>query len=124
MEPRGGKIKAPKRERSSGQVTAGEAKRQLPSAPKTSEKDKPNIHKPQVHFQQAEEVVRHEGLSHAEKKEALDVWEQDARQLLTASNEGMPGREEGLSAADAPKLGEVIRAKGTLGEKPKTKTSH
>jgi hypothetical protein len=26
----------------------------------------------------------------------LALWEQDARQLLTASNEGMPGPEEGL----------------------------
>ena len=80
--------------------------------------------KPQAHFEKAGDVVADESLSTAEKKKALDTWEQDARQLLTASNEGMPGRHEGIAADDAPKLGEVIRAKADIGEKPKPKPSH
>jgi hypothetical protein len=46
------------------------------------------------------------------------------RLSLTASNEGMPGRDEGIRAGDAPKLGEVIRAKASIGEKPKPKAAH
>jgi hypothetical protein len=48
-------------------------------------------------------------------------WEQDARQLMTASNEGMPGREEGLDPDDHHWIGEIVRAKEALGEKPKHK---
>ena len=43
---------------------------------------------------------------------------------LTASNEGMPGKDEGTSPEDAPKLGEVTRAKADIGEKPKPKSAH
>jgi hypothetical protein len=80
--------------------------------------------KPQVHYAKASDIAADESLSPDEKKKALDTWEQDARQLLTASNEGMPGREEGISREDAPKLGEVIRAKEVIGEKPKPKPAH
>jgi hypothetical protein len=82
------------------------------------------LEKPQAHFENARAVTEDASLSRDEKKEALDTWEQDARQLLTASNEGMPGRDEGICAGDAPKLGEVIRAKAAIGEKPKPKAAH
>jgi hypothetical protein len=82
------------------------------------------LDKPQAHFEKASDVAADEGLSPGEKKEALDTWEQDARQLLTASNEGMPGKDEGASPHDAPKLGEVIRAKADIGENPKPKSAH
>jgi hypothetical protein len=55
---------------------------------------------------------------------ALNIWEQDARQLLTASNEGMPGSEEGTDPNDHHRLGELVRAKDKLGEKPALKTAH
>jgi hypothetical protein len=45
------------------------------------------------------------------------------RQLLTASNEGMPASEEGLVKEDRNKLGEVIRAKDKIGLPPKHKPS-
>jgi hypothetical protein len=35
-----------------------------------------------------------------EKQKALNTWEQDARQLLTASSEGMTGGEEGTQPDD------------------------
>ena len=70
------------------------------------------------------EVVEDNALSHDEKKNALNTWEQDERQLLTASNEGMSGNDEGLPSDDDNRLGEVVRAKGTIGEKPKHKPSH
>jgi hypothetical protein len=57
-------------------------------------------------------------LSQHEKKKALRL------QLLTASNEGMPGSEEGLQSDDHNRLGEVVRAKEKIGEKPKHKPSH
>jgi len=41
-------------------------------------------------------------LTPAEKKKALDIWEQDARQLITASNEGMAAPKEGLRRDHAP----------------------
>jgi hypothetical protein len=86
--------------------------------------DTSKLDKPHAHFEKASDIAADEGLSRSEKKEALDTWEQDARQLLTASNEGMPGRDEGTSPHDAPKLGEVIRAKADIGENPKPKSAH
>jgi hypothetical protein len=50
--------------------------------------------------------------------------EQDERQLLTASNEGMPGSDEGQRKKEANRLGEVVQAKDQIGEKPKHKPSH
>ena len=80
--------------------------------------------KPQAHYEAARDVTADGSLSPSEKKKALDTWEQDARQLLTASNEGMQGPSEGISPHDAPKLGEVIRAKADIGLKPNPKASH
>ena len=54
------------------------------------------IEQPETHLQSPTDVVKDSKLSHEDKKDALNTWEQDARQLLTASNEGMPGSEEGL----------------------------
>ena len=51
-------------------------------------------------------------------------WEQDEQQLLTASNEGKSGNDEGLRVDGDNRLGEVGRAKGKIGEKPKHKPSH
>jgi hypothetical protein len=59
-------------------------------------------------------LIRDPELSSEEKKKALDVWEQDARQMLTASDEGMPGSEEGVSKSDHAQLGQVERAKNKL----------
>jgi hypothetical protein len=81
------------------------------------------IEQPEAHFQSPTDVVKDRNLSHEDKKNALNTWEQDAHQLLTASNEGMPGSEEGLDKEDNPRLGEVIRAKGKIGQPPKHKPS-
>jgi hypothetical protein len=42
---------------------------------------------------------------------------------MTASNEGMPGSKEGLESEDNHRLGEVVRAKGEIGETRKRKPS-
>jgi hypothetical protein len=42
---------------------------------------------------------------------------------MTASNEGMTGCDEGLTKEDPHQFGQVVRAKDTLGEKPKHKPS-
>jgi hypothetical protein len=43
---------------------------------------------------------------------------------LTASNEGMTGGEEGAQPDDHNRLGEVVRAKDKIGEKPGDKPAH
>src|ERR1700693_2963497 len=70
----------------------------------------PKYEKPQNHYANASDIAADETLSPDEKKKALDTWEQDARQLLTASNEGMTGSEEGAQLDDHNRLGEVVRA--------------
>jgi hypothetical protein len=81
------------------------------------------IDKPATKFETPSDVVKARDLSHEEKKKALNTWEQDARQLMTASNEGMTGCDEGLTKEDPHQFGQVVRAKDTLGEKPKHKPS-
>jgi hypothetical protein len=73
------------------------------------------------HTEKSDDVVTDQRLSPEEKKKALDTWEQDAHQLLTASNEEMPGSDEGVAPEDTHRLGEVVRAKVKLGDKPKHK---
>jgi len=85
---------------------------------------KQKVENPATTFEKPRDVVQDAELSSEEKKEALDTWEQDARQLLTASNEGMPGPDEGRKTNDHHRLGEVVRAKDEIGEKPAHKPSH
>ena len=87
-------------------------------------KAKNKVKNPKANFDKPKEIIQDKTLSHDEKKKALNTWEQDERQLLTASNEGMPGRNEGLRPDDGNRLGQVVRAKEKIGEKPKHKPSH
>jgi hypothetical protein len=48
--------------------------------------------------------------------------EQEARQLMTASNEGMPGRDEGLVPDNHHRMADMVRAKDA--KKPKRKPTH
>jgi hypothetical protein len=82
------------------------------------------VEKPETHYEHPADISSDESLSPEEKAKALDTWEQDARQLLTASNEGMAGSAEGLLPADNHRLGEVVRAKAEIGKKPIEKPSH
>ena len=82
------------------------------------------VENPTTAFDKPSDVVNDNKLSYEEKKEALNTWEQDARQLMTASNEGMPGPKEGLNPADHHQMGQVVRAKEEIGEKPKNKLAH
>jgi hypothetical protein len=82
------------------------------------------LYNPSREFSKPVEILSDTRLSKKEKKTALDTWEQDARQLMTASNEGIPGKQEGLQADDHHRLGEVERAKSKIGAKPKHKPSH
>ena len=65
------------------------------------------VDKPSSHFGEPHEVVEDPSLSKARKVEALEILEQDARQLAEASSEGMSGGERN-------KLHEVLIAKKTL----------
>jgi hypothetical protein len=89
-----------------------------------SEQLKNKIVNPEVHFDKPKDVVQDDALSHQEKKKALNTWEQDERQLLTASNEGMSGSDEGQRKKEANRLAEVVQAKDQIGERPKHKPSH
>jgi hypothetical protein len=87
---------------------------------------KPNDEKvtnPSTEFEMPKDLIKDSDLSHADKRQALDTWEQDARQLMTASNEGMPGKEEGLETIKNNPLEEVVQAKDKIGEKPADKPS-
>ena len=65
----------------------------MPSAA-PSKTDK--IEHPQSHYATPDELIEDRALSLDEKIKALKIWEQDARQMLTASGEGMPGSHEGI----------------------------
>lgn len=78
------------------------------------------VHNPLTEFDTPSDVVRDLRLSVAEKKEALDTLEQDAHQLLTASNEGMAPLSLNTQNHE-PNLDEVVRAKSHIGHKPKHK---
>lgn len=88
-----------------------------------SRKDE-KIERPAAIYDKPHDIVEDKQLSDDEKRKALNTWEQDARQLMTASNEGMPGSEEGLELTDHHRLGEVVRAKDQIGEHPAHKASH
>jgi hypothetical protein len=79
---------------------------------------------PQKSFDRPNDIVKDRRLSPEEKRGALNTGEQDAHQLLTASNEGMPGSEEGIAPQDDHRLGEVVRAKDKIGVRPQHKASH
>ena len=78
------------------------------------------IHNPQAEFDKPSDVVKDSGLSITEKKKALENLEQDAHQLMTASNEGMAPENDRV-AEHEPKLEEVVKAEQRLGEKPQNK---
>jgi hypothetical protein len=86
-------------------------------------KVKPKVENPATQFDKPGDVVHDKTLSAGEKKKALNTWEQDAHQLSTASNEGMPGSEKGVEPNDQNRLSEVVQAKAVIGEKPKHKPS-
>ena len=52
------------------------------------------------------------------RSKLFKTWEQDARQIATANNEGMAARDEGGTGSD-PKLADVVQAKDKMSEKPK-----
>lgn len=79
--------------------------------PKETREDK--LDKPHAHFGHPKDVVADPTLSKPEKAEALETLEQDARQLTTATQEGMTGGEES-------KLAEVLDAKKALDESADT----
>jgi hypothetical protein len=52
-----------------------------------SEAKKAKIEQPETHYKSPEEITTDAYLSDEEKRQALDTWEQDARQMLTATRE-------------------------------------
>jgi hypothetical protein len=79
---------------------------------------------PQKSFDRPGDIVKDRRLSPEEKRSALNTWEQDAHQLLTAGNEGMSESEGGLAPQDDHRLGEVVCAQDRIGVRPQHKASH
>ncbi len=82
------------------------------------------IENPEATFANPLDVIKNSDPSCQQKTKALDTWEQDARQLSTASNEGMTAPEGGHSPKDPDELQQVLNAKEAPCEKPKSKPSH
>src|SRR5262249_14549074 len=89
---------------------------------KAAHKDK--VEHPAQNYARPVDLVRDEELSLEDKKKALDVWEQDARQLVTASNEGREGEAIGPDRDENHKLDQVLDAKQKVGARPKPKPAH
>ena len=85
-----------------------------------SRKTDQKIHNPLGEFNKPTDVVKDPELSKNDKKKALENLEQDAHQLMTASNEGMAPENENVSRNE-PKLDEVVKAQQRIGEKPQNK---
>jgi hypothetical protein len=83
----------------------------------TSKSKIEKIKHPQNYYETPDALIKDPELSPEDKEKALGVWEQDARQMLTASDEGMPGSEEGVNKSDHTQLGQVERAKNKLRDK-------
>src|SRR5262245_39525521 len=64
-----------------------------------SEAKKAKLEKPANHYESPDDITKDADLSPDEKRQALNTWEQDARQMMTASNEGMSCDEEGWTGA-------------------------
>ena len=79
--------------------------------PRIAQSKADKIEHPRSQYATPDELIADRDLSFAEKIDALNIWEQDARQMLTASNEGMPGSEEGVDPSNHHMLGQVERAK-------------
>jgi hypothetical protein len=90
------------------------------------EKDahKHKVEHPAESYARPADLVNDEELSLEEKLKALDIWEQDARQLVTASNEGMEGEAAGPDRDENHKLDQVLNAKQQVGARPKPKPAH
>jgi hypothetical protein len=84
-----------------------------------TDKKAPKIHNPQAEFEPSD-AVKDSELSQTEKKKALENLEQDAHQLMTASNEGMAPKNDHVAKHD-PKLDEVVKAQQRVGERPQHK---
>jgi hypothetical protein len=84
---------------------------------------KAKLERPADYYKSPEDIAEDSELSPDEKRQALSTWEQDAHQMMTASNEGMEGDDEGLDRRDTHRMGEVVRAKEKIGAKPKHRPS-
>jgi hypothetical protein len=82
--------------------------------PRAASSKTDKIEHPQSHYATPDQLIEDRDLSFEEKLDALKIWEQDARQMLTASSEGMPGSEEGIDPSNHNMLGQVERAKDKL----------
>ena len=67
-----------------------------------SDRSLDRVDNPETHYDKPADIAADKNLSPGEKAKALSNWEQDARQLLTASNEGVAGGCGGPGARRSP----------------------
>ena len=97
----------------------------------SSPKDRPvesarkdeEIENPAAIFDRPSQIIKDRTLSDQEKQAALDTWEQDDRDLMTASDEGMREIDASQDQHDDDQLDDVMRAKLRLGRKSAEKPS-
>ncbi len=71
---------------------------------------------PTSHFEKPADILANPDLTDVQKKKILDAWEEDARRLSVATEEGMSGGEPSRTA-------EVAEAKAELGIEDKRMAS-
>jgi hypothetical protein len=77
---------------------------------------------PSTEFEKPKSLIKDSDLSHQDKRQALDTGT-GCSTAHDSKYEGMPGKEEGLKVNGDNLLGEVVRAKDKIGEKPTPKPS-
>jgi hypothetical protein len=81
---------------------------QMPTAKERRTKEA--LASPASHFDSPSQITSTKSLTDEQKKKALDVWEEDARRLSVAT-------EEGMSGGEPSRMDEVAEAKAELGIK-------
>jgi hypothetical protein len=81
------------------------------------------IENPAATFDRPSQIIKDRTLTEQEKQAALDNWEQDDRDLMTASDEGMREIDANQKQRGDDQLDEVLQAMRELGGKRTQKTS-
>jgi hypothetical protein len=87
-------------------------------------KTKDKVENPEAHFAKPKQVVKDNVLSHDEKKNALNTWEQDERQLLTASNQATKECPEAMKVSGWMTIIALARWSGLKGRSAKSRSTN
>jgi hypothetical protein len=105
-------IRAPRQQMVVAAIATKTRKICMPTQKKNSSSDV--LENPASHFDSPSQILTANRLSDEQKKQALDAWEEDARRLSVAT-------EEGMSGGESSRMDEVSEAKVELGIKDERK---